>query len=505
MKEKNIGKIISVALLAIQLVLEVVAVGLFWVLKMLPGGLFAAVIGVFVVLLAVSALLMRKSSKKEPGTVFLRRILGWILSLIIIVVGVVGNLALIKAYQTMNSVTGQIVSSVVGIYVKQENPAQSLDDAGEYVFGFSNAYDGEAIQETIGEIRNQLGEDVKLQEYDTVFAVVEALYEGEVEAILLSSAYIGVLESIEAYQNFSTETRTLLDHTVNIEVVLPTPGPDVSGKPDWYEKPQSPDDPFVIYLSGSDTRSSVLTTSRSDVNILAVVNPKTGQILLVNTPRDYYVANPAMGGAMDKLTHCGIYGVECSMETLSQLYNIPVHYNAQVNFGGFQTLINAVGGITVYSDVAFATRDGYWIQQGENYMDGAKALSFARERYALAGGDNDRGKNQMKVITAVVDRLASGAIISNYSQIMDSMQGMFATNLTTDEIMGLVRFQLAEMPQWKVVSYAVTGDGIPGETCSIPGMSLYVMQPHMDTVAKASELIQKVLNGETLAAADLTS
>lgn len=502
---KNIGKVISGVLLAIQLVLEAVAIGLFWMLKMLPSGLFAAVIGVFIVLLAVSALLMRQSSKKEKGAVSLRRILGWILSLVIIVIGVVGDFALIKAYQTMNSVTGQVVSSVVGIYVKQEDPAQSLDDAGEYVFGFSNAYDGEAIQETIGEIRNQLGENVNLQEYDTVFTAVDALYEGEVEAVLLSSAYIGVLEGIEAYKNFSTETRILMDHTVNIEVVVPTPGPDVSEKPEWYEKPQSADDPFVIYLSGSDTRSDVLTTSRSDVNILAAVNPKTGQILLVNTPRDYYVANPAMGGAMDKLTHCGIYGVEYSMETLSQLYNIPVHYNAQVNFGGFRTLINAVGGITVHSDVAFATQDGYWIQQGENYMDGAKALSFARERYALAGGDNDRGNNQMKVITAVIDRLSSGAIISNYSQIMDSMQGMFATNLTTDEMMGLVRFQLAEMPQWKVVSYAVTGEGTFGETCSAPGMSLYVMQPNMDTVAKASDLIQRVLNGETLAAADLTS
>ena len=222
MKEKSIGKMISAVLFALQLVLEVVAVGLFWMLKMLPHSWLAAIIGVFAVLLIVTALLMWPKSRKTESAVSLRRILGWILSLVIIVVGVVGNLALLKAYQTINSVTGQTVSSVVGIYVMQDDPAQSMDDADDYTFGFTNSYDAEAIRKTIDEIRDQLGADVKLQEFDTAFAMVDALYEGEVEAVLLSSAYIGVLESIEAYQNFSTETRILLDHTVSIDVIVPT-------------------------------------------------------------------------------------------------------------------------------------------------------------------------------------------------------------------------------------------------------------------------------------------
>lgn len=505
LKKINIVNIVSALLLLIQLVLEIVAVGLLWKLQVLPGGLFAVMIIAFILLFAVSAFLMQVHciGKKEVKRVSLRRIFGWILCVVIIVVGVIGDFALVKAYSTMDSVTSKTVNAVVGVYVLKEDSAQSIEDAADYAFGLTDSYDAETTQKALDEFQDRLGKTLNVYKYDTVFAMVDALYSGEVNAIILNSAYIGVLEGLENYQTFSDATRVLLDHAVEIEVVIPTPDADKAEKPAWYEKPQSAEDPFVIYLSGSDTRSNTLTTSRSDVNILAVVNPKTAQILLVNTPRDYYVANPAGNGALDKLTHCGIYGVECSMEALSLLYDVPVHYNAQVNFSGFQTLINALGGITVYSDVAFTTSDGYWIRQGENYMDGAKALSFARERYALAGGDNDRGSNQMKVIAAIVDKLSAGTIISNYSQIMDSMQGMFATNMTTDEIMGLVRFQISEMPNWQMVSYAVTGASAFDVTYSAPGVSLYVMTPDEATVEKASQMMQRVLNGEILTAEDV--
>lgn len=507
LKNKQVGNIVSGTLLVIQLVFEAAVGVLIGMLGVLPGGFFAVFIALLVLGMLVTALLMfkRNRDKQKPLKVSLRRIIGWIISVVVIAVCVVGTSVLAKAYSTMSSVTNTTVSAVVGVYVMKDDPAQSFEDAHDYVFGVANSYDVENTQKAMEELQDQFGKALDVENFDTVFAMVDALYNGEVGAIILNSAYVSVLEGFEAYQGFADQTRLLLDHSVEIEVAIPTPDQNAQAKPEWYEKPQSAEDPFVIYLSGSDTRSSMLTTSRSDVNILAVVNPKTGQILLVNTPRDYYIANPAGNGALDKLTHCGIYGVECSMEALSQLYDIPVHYNAQVNFSGFQTLINAIGGITVYSDVAFTTSDGYWIQQGENFMDGAKALSFARERYALAGGDNDRGNNQMKVIAAVVNKLSAGTIVSNYSQIMDSMQGMFATNMTTDEIMRLVRFQLSNMPNWNLVSYAVTGTSAFDTTYSAPGMSLYVMTPDVSTVEKASELMQRVLNGETLTAEDVAS
>ena len=181
-----------------------------------------------------------------------------------------------------------------------------------------------------------------------------------------------------------------------------------------------------------------------------------------------------------------------------------VDYYAQINFTGFETLIDAIGGITVYSDVAFTTADKYQIAQGENKLNGAEALSFARERKRLSGGDNARGQNQMKVIKAVISKMTSGStIISNYTDIMESLEGMFATSMPMNHISDLVKMQLADMPQWEVHSYAVTGFNGSEYTYSTPGTRLYVMYPDDAMVANASALIDKVCSGEILTEADL--
>jgi LCP family protein required for cell wall assembly len=262
--------------------------------------------------------------------------------------------------------------------------------------------------------------------------------------------------------------------------------------------------PFVVYVSGSDTYGSqIVKTGRSDVNILAVVNPMTKQVLLINTPRDYYVENTAGGGARDKLTHCGIYGAECSMQALGDLYGMGIDYYAKINFTGFETLIDAIGGITVYSDVSFS-KPNVTVYEGENYFNGSQALAFARERKLLAGGDNARGKNQMKVIKAVLQKMMSGAIITKYAEVLDSLEGMFETSMDRSEINSLVKMQLSDMASWNIQSFAVTGEGDSKTNYSLPGMSVYVMLPDEELVAQASGLINKVVNGEILTEADLT-
>lgn len=258
-------------------------------------------------------------------------------------------------------------------------------------------------------------------------------------------------------------------------------------------------DPFIFYISGSDGRSTNLEIGRSDVNILVVVNPATKQVLLVNTPRDYYVANPMGDGEMDKLTHCSLYGLECSIGALEALYNTNVNYYAQINFTGFETLIDAIGGITVNSVEAFVGDGGHVIKEGINELNGAQALSFARERYHVEGGDNGRGRNQMRVITAVIEKMTSGTtILENYSDILKSLQGMFVTSIDQKQISALVRMQLGDNASWNVKSYAVVGTGSNGPTYSIPGMTSYVMIPDEDSVNKGQDLIQKVLAGETI-------
>ena len=268
--------------------------------------------------------------------------------------------------------------------------------------------------------------------------------------------------------------------------------------------PKNPEsDSFSIYLSGSDTRSSKLTKSRSDVNIIMVLNPTGKQALLVNTPRDYYVSNPAGNGAKDKLAHCGLYGTDNSRAALTELYDVPITYAAQINFKGFETLIDALGGVTIHSDFAFTTTaGGYYIKAGDNHLNGAKALAFARERSKLAGGDITRGKNQMKLITALIKQVSPSNLMANYREILNSLEGMFVTDMPLSAITKLVTTQLTDMNDWEVFTYSVTGKGGTDYNYS-SGTNAYVMYPEQASVSHAAALMQKMLEGELLTQSDV--
>ncbi|MBQ3257994.1 MAG: LCP family protein [Oscillospiraceae bacterium] len=256
-------------------------------------------------------------------------------------------------------------------------------------------------------------------------------------------------------------------------------------------------EPFIVYLGGSDTRSGKLTKGRNDVNILAVINPNTRQLLLVNTPRDYYVSNPAGDGAKDKLAHCGLYSLENSKEALSQLYGVPVAYGGVINFKGFEALIDALGGVTVYSETAFTTTiGGYRIQAGANTLNGAQALAFARERSKLAGGDNTRGQHQMQVIGAMVRQLSAGNVLSRWREILNSLEGMFVTDMPLTTMTKLLTSELDDLDEWEIFSAAVTGKGGTDYNWSSGGKA-YVMYPD-DSVGQVAALMQQVLDGERL-------
>ena len=395
--------------------------------------------------------------------------------------------------------SGQLVQAV---YVRTDDPAQNLADTAGYRFAVIAGY---GVDDAVASVEKELGGDITITEYDGPTALLDAFFGGREDALILNSAYVRLLEELDGYADFSSRVRALYETTGDAwkSGLLDAVGGLFEGQ---NEKSSITKDPFVIYFSGSDTRNKKLATSRSDVNILMVVNPKTKQILLLNTPRDYYIPNPqSSSGQRDKLTHCGIYGIECSMEALSTLYGVEVPYYAQINFTGFETLIDAIGGVTVYCDKSFTASNGVRFSAGEIELDGVNALTFARERYNLAGGDNARGQNQMKVIKAVVQKMTSGTtLLSNYGDIMESLEGMFATSLTGDDISKLVKMQLNDLAQWNIQSYAVTGKNGKEITYSMPGTKLSVMYPDEGMVAYGSQLIQKVLSGETLTEADMT-
>ena len=483
----------------LQLVAEGMALYCIWRLNMLPEDLFLILVGIFGVLALFTGILLlpRRTGRLQGGC-------GVFLSVVIFALSCAVSVLVMDAQGTIQGISGQGGGKLtMAVYVRTEDPAQTIADAADYDFAVVQGYDEARTRQAVEAIEAELGRSIKVTEYAGAKELVEAFFSGESDAMIVNSAYANLLEDLEGYEDFYDRVRILYQVDSNAwSSIIENVGGFLSGE----QTADITDETFVVYISGSDTRDKKLSTSRSDVNILAVVNPETKQILLINTPRDYYIPNPASGtGALDKLTHCGIYGIECSMQALGDLYGVEVDYYAQINFTGFETLIDEIGGITVWSDVSFNTVDGGHFDAGELHLNGAEALAFARERKNLPGGDNARGQNQMKVIKAVIDKMTSGTtILSNYGGIMESLEGMFATSLASEDISKLVKMQLKDMSQWNISSYAVTGTNGSEITYSMPGTKLYVMHPDQTVVSYGAQLVDRVIAGEILTDEDMT-
>ena len=323
--------------------------------------------------------------------------------------------------------------------------------------------------------------DLKVDDVASYQEAYDNLKSGKSKAMVLSGSYASLLESVDS--NYASNLKTI--YTYKIKKKNNNSAKQVDSKV------------FNIYISGIDTYGSISTVSRSDVNIIMTVNMNTHKILLTTTPRDAYVKIPD-GGAdqYDKLTHAGIYGVETSEKTLENLYGIKIDYYARINFTSFLKLIDQLGGVTVHNDQAFTSLHGKFdFPFGDIQMNSEQALGFVRERYSLDGGDNDRGKNQEKVISAIVNKLASLKSVSNFTSIVNNLQDSVQTNMSLDTINALANTQLDSGSKFTVTSQAVTGTGSTGQLTSyaMPNSSLYMMKLDDSSVESASQAIKNLM------------
>lgn len=323
--------------------------------------------------------------------------------------------------------------------------------------------------------------DLNIEDVTSYQEAYDNLKSGKSKAMVLSGSYASLLESVDS--NYASNLKTI--YTYKIKKKNNNSAKQVDSKV------------FNIYISGIDTYGSISTVSRSDVNIIMTVNMNTHKILLTTTPRDAYVKIPG-GGAdqYDKLTHAGIYGVETSEQTLENLYGIKIDYYARINFTSFLKLIDQLGGVTVHNDQAFTSLHGKFdFPVGDIQMNSEQALGFVRERYSLDGGDNDRGKNQEKVISAIVNKLASLKSVSNFTSIVNNLQDSVQTNMSLDTINALANTQLDSGSKFTVTSQAVTGTGSTGQLTSyaMPNSSLYMMKLDDSSVASASQAIKNLM------------
>ncbi len=407
--------------------------------------------------------------------------LGKILIVVLSILLIVGNLYLNKTSNIIGKITDVAYETdTVSVIVLNESGYENLYDLENGAFGAYESADAENTTATLNDIRDAIGDGFSYHAYNSYDEEAKALYEGEIDALILNEAYRGLMEN--TYPTFDQDTKVIYSHEIKREVNDFSKDVDVTNTP------------FNVYITGIDTYGSVATRSRSDVNMIATVNPNTHQILLTSIPRDFYVPQTCQGGAQDKLTHTGIFGVECTVNTAEQFFGIEINYYARVNFTSLISIVDALGGITVDNPNYF-TAQGYTFDVGSIYLDGDQALAFSRERYSFADGDRERGRNQMRVITGMINKAISPAIIYNYTGIMDAIGGSFQTNMGSSAITSFINKQIDTMNGWEIEQQSVTGYG---DTLYSPanGFYSYMMVPDMDSVNAAVARINEVLYAE---------
>lgn len=405
-----------------------------------------------------------------------------LLSSLCFAVSLYGIHALGKVKNTIDEVTedAKEVTSEMVVLVLKDSGNFTITQMDQILIGYMSS-DADEIAEIKEEMKAVLQAEPGYVDFPDVFSLVDALYARIMNAIVIDKAFYDILTDTEGYENFLEDTEEIYaTEFVNyIDVV----------------EQDTNLNQFVVYISGIDRFGAVSAKSRSDVNLLLAVNTETKQIQIINTPRDYYVPLANSGGVRDKLTHAGIYGVDNSIGTLEMLYGVKIDYYVRMNFSGFEAIIDALGGIDVYSEYDFTVDPIKHYEKGINHVNGIEALAFARERHAFAAGDIQRGKNQMEVVRATIQKAISPEILYQYSKLLDSISEMLQTNMSSQQIYSLVRMQLSDMASWDIQTYSVTGTGSKSTTYSMPNQMAYVMIPNDSQVDEAKRMIANVLEG----------
>jgi LCP family protein required for cell wall assembly len=473
----------------IVLLISIIIAGIFaWSvlsLNMLPlkyAVLFVAVLLVLVILVALLTWNPRHRAAFIVGLVF---------SLIVCIVLIIGTVYVSKTKSTAKNVTtvGKEVAAV-SVYVRADDTSDYDSVAAQYTHGILSVQDRVNTDKALGILGEEYGAEISTKEFSELAQLADGLLNSEVDAVVMNRAYISVLKEMEGYKDIEDKIKEV--KVINVEQEVKEPSDSTAD--DLIS--DSEGKTFTVFISGIDTRGTeMIESSRSDVNIIATINTETKQVLLLSTPRDYYIPLSISNGAKDKLTHAGIYGVDVCMDTLEMLYGVNIDYYFRVNFSGFEEIINSLGGVNVYSEQSFST-EHYSYTEGYNYMDGAKALEFVRERYSFADGDFQRGRNQLALIQGVLDKMISADMLMNYNSVLDAVEGSFETSIPYDVLSKIVRDQLSGGGSWNIVSYSVSGAGDMQSTYSAGYASVVI--PDESTVSTAKELINQVYNGETI-------
>lgn len=448
--------------------------------------LFPLTIGV-VVLDAIFILLLIYFSKNVVS-----KIICIVLTLFICAASCMGGYYISKTQNVLSSITNvaKHAKNTVSVIVKESSSIKDKSQLNGVSVG-SLRLNEQGSKKALKELSNE-GIVLNQTEYDSMTALLEAFYNGEVDSIIINESSRSQILDMEAYSNFDSNTRVVYQTSYKVKNNdSATSVSDITSKP------------FNVLISGSDTRGGFDENGRSDVIMIATVNPKTHTILLTSVPRDFYVTTACdagdgcMQGALDKITHTGIHGTNTTKRTVEQLLGIEINYTFKVGFDTVTELVDVLGGVDVYVEPGYATTTSeFSVHEGVNHLNAQQALAFARERYSYTEGDRQRTKNQQQVLMGIVKEATKPSVITNYAAIMDTMANTFSTTMSNEEITALIKYQLNNNPTWKMEQYMVDGTG-DTLMCAELGDAAYVMVPDQSTVKMAKDKINAVLAGKS--------
>lgn len=462
-KNKKVLNIVSIIIGIISLILMLVFSYAIYKLNMIPGKFL---IPVYILIFVIYTGLLL--------TVFLPKVKSKIkvFSMIILVLfGVIFGFADKYIFTTLNFMDildrDVLQKERYDVYVLENSSYNKLEDLKGKKVGLYQSLNSEKAG---SELKNKI--DFEIIEYTDVEKMFESLNNDEINAIIISSSVKNLLDT--ELNDINIKIKSIYNFKISIE------------KNDIVKVVNVTNTPFNVYIAGGDGYGSIDYTFNTDVNMVATINPTTRKILLTSIPRDYYVNLVGQGpNAYDKLTHAGYYGIEESVKTVENLLDIDINYYVKINFSTIQGIVDAIGGVDVYSDYDFYEQAYglYHFTIGNNHLDGKQALAFARERKSFATGDVQRVKNQQKVVEAIINKVTSStALISSYDRILDTVSENLDTNMPSKDISRLVKMQLNDMRGWTIESQNAVGTGQMGPTYTFPTLNLYTMLPDKDSV-----------------------
>lgn len=494
-EEKRKPIILTIFFIILSLIMVVFASGIIYQiikLQVLPDKLVVPIILIIVLFTAIMLVLLNFFTRGIATRI--------IYTFLIIAVSVVygfGNFYLYSTSKTLTKVTTQtgIVKNTVSVIALSSSSMSDVSDLNNAKVGSLKTIGKEGTQKSLKDIKKN-NVSVNNKKYDNVPGLIKALYDGDVDAVILNEAYRSNVLELEGYNAFNDETKV-----IHQTVFYTNDTNDALAVSDITTTP------FNILISGNDSFGKLDEVSRSDVDMVVTVNPVTSTVLMTSIPRDSYVQEycddyACNYGANDKLTHTGIYGVDTTRDTIEQLLDIDINYTYRVNFTSMIDIVDALGGVDIdvaegmavskfYSD---STLEG--VHEGTNHLNGKRALAYSRERKAYLDGDSQRARNQQQVLQAMVKKATSPELLKNYSSILNAISGAFDTNMTSDEITSFIKYQIQAMPGWKFEQYVLKGYSDMQVSAEL-GSAVSVIMLYQDSIRVASEKIQAVLDGKS--------